>query len=126
MYDFGGVPVSEMTAVSSYRPGLMARAISKIVGILGCFILKRVFGLQYAEPKVRETLDKHLELEISPAEVIAGGEKQVTYGHGRRKKKLMVNILPGVKTDTKIRLKNVGYLKGNRSGDLYLHMKAKK
>jgi DnaJ-class molecular chaperone len=124
-YDFGGMPASEPTAVSNYKPGLMERAFSKVVGMLGRFVLKRVFGLQYVEPKARESLDKHLELEISTAEAIAGDEKQVTYKRGRQKKSLVVKIPSGVKTGTKIRLKNMGQLKGNKTGDLYLHVRVK-
>jgi molecular chaperone DnaJ len=113
-------------AVSNYKPGLMERAFSKIVGALGRFVLKRVLGLQYVAPEARESLDKHLELEVSPAEAIAGGEKQVTYKRGRRKKSLMVKIPTGVKTGTKIRLKNMGQLKGKKAGDLYLHVRVRK
>lgn len=130
-YSFGGSGgihqrAYEPTAVSNYKPGLMERAVSKIASSLGRFVLKRVFGLQYVEPKARESLDTHLELEVSPAEALAGGERQVTYKRGRRKKSLVVKIPDGVKTGTKIRLKNMGQLKGNKSGDLYLHVRVRK
>jgi DnaJ-class molecular chaperone len=114
------------TAVSNYKPGLMERAFSKIASSLGRFVLKRVFGFQYVAPSDRESLDGHLEIEISPAEAIAGGEKLVTYKRGRRKKRLVVKIPSGVKTGTKIRLKNMGRLKGQQAGDLYLHVKVTK
>jgi len=117
---------SEPTAVSNYKPGLMERAFSKIAGSVGRFVLKRVFGLQYVAPRARESLDEHLELEISAAEAIAGGEKLVAYKRGRRKKGLVVKIPSGVKTGTKIRLKNMGKLKGKQAGDLYLHVKVTK
>ena len=93
---------------------------------MGRFVLKRVFGLQYVVPRARESLDEHLELEISAAEAIAGGEKLVAYKRGRRKKGLVVKIPSGVKTGTKIRLKNMGKLKGKQAGDLYLHVKVTK
>ena len=130
-YSFGGSTAThqrdyEPAAVSNYKPGLMDRAVSKVAGVLGRFVLKRVFGLQYVEPKARESLDKHLELKISAAEALAGGERQVTYKRGRRRKSLVVKIPGGVKTGTKIRLKNMGKLKGRQAGDLYLHVKVRK
>ncbi len=114
------------TAVSNYKPSLIKRAFSKIASSLGRFVLKRVFGLQCVAPKAMESLDEHLELEVSAAEAIAGGEKPVTYKHGRRKKSLVVKIPSGVKTGTKIKLKNMGKLKGKQAGDLYLHVKVTK
>jgi len=37
----------------------------------------------------------------------------------------MVKIPPGVKSGTKIRLKGMGIAAGNKSGDLYLHIRVK-
>jgi DnaJ-class molecular chaperone len=38
----------------------------------------------------------------------------------------VVKIPGGVKTGTRIRLKNMGRLKGRQAGDLYLHVKVRK
>jgi DnaJ-class molecular chaperone len=89
-------------------------------------LLKRVFGLKFEEPKADKKLDKHLGLEVSRAEAVSGGEIAIAYRRGRKKTKLMVKIPAGVKTGTKVRLKNMGRVKGKRSGDLYLHVKVKK
>jgi len=114
------------TSVSTYRPGLMERAFSRVAVGLGRFLLKRVFGLKFEEPEARKKLDKHLGLEISRAEAFSGGEIAIAYRRGRKKTKLMVKIPAGVKTGTKIGLKNMGRVKGKRTGDLYLHVKVKK
>lgn len=114
------------TAVSNYKPGLMERTFLKIASSMGRFVLKRVFGFQYVAPRDRERLDEHLVLEISAAEAIAGGEKLVAYKRGWREKRLVVKIPTGVKAGTKIRLKNMGKLKGKQVGDLYLHVKVTK
>jgi len=114
------------TSVSTYRPGLMERAFSRVAVGLGKVILKRVFGLKFEEPETRKKLDKHLGLEISRAEALSGGEIPIAYKRGRKKTKLMVKIPAGVKTGTKIRLKNMGLTKGKKTGDLYLHVRVKK
>lgn len=130
-YSFNGAAGSHQgaygpTSVSTYRPGLMERAFSRVAVGLGRFLLKRVFGLKFEEPKAEKNLDKHLGLEISRAEAVSGGEIPIVYRRGRKKTKLMVKIPAGVKTGTKIRLKKMGRVKGRRTGDLYLHVKVKK
>ena len=97
-----------------------------MVAGLGRFLLKKVFGLKFEEPEARKKLDKHLGLEVSRAEAVSGGEIAIAYRRGRKKTKLMVKIPAGVKTGTKIRLNNMGLTKGNKTGDLYLHVKVKK
>jgi curved DNA-binding protein len=128
-YSFSGFPQQgayRPTSVSTYRPGLMERAFSRVAAGLGRFLLKKVFGLKFEEPEARKKLDKHLGLEVSRAEAVSGGEIAIAYRRGRKKTKLMVKIPAGVKTGTKVRLKNMGRVKGKRSGDLYLHVKVKK
>jgi molecular chaperone DnaJ len=122
----GGVSDYEPSGVASGKPGLMERAFSRVMVKLGRFVLKRVFGLQYEEPKSRKSLDKHLGLEINQAEAIAGGEMPIAYRRGRKKTKLMVKVPAGVKTGTRIRLKGMGLSKNGKSGDLYLNVKVKK
>jgi curved DNA-binding protein len=131
VYSFGGAAsprqgAYEMAGVSAYRPGLVERAFSKVAAGLGKFILKRVFGLKFEEPEARKKLDKHLGLEISRAEALSGGEIPIAYKQGRKKIRLIVKIPAGVRTGTKIRLKGMGLTKGEKTGDLYLHVRVKK
>jgi curved DNA-binding protein len=118
------------TGVAAYRPGRVERALSKAAAGLGKFLLTRVFGLKFEEPKAEKKadkkLDKHLGLEVSRAEALSGGEIAISYRRGLKKVKLMVKIPAGVKAGTKIRLKKMGRVKGERAGDLYLHVKVKK
>ncbi len=112
------------TTVSTYKPGLIERLFSKIAVKMGKYALRKLFGFEY-EPPLRQELDQHIELEIPLAEAAGGGERQVTYKRGGRKKKLMVKIPPGVKPGTKIRLRGMGAKEGKKSGDLYLHIRVK-
>ena len=84
------------------------------------YALRKLFG---ATPLSRKHLDCHIELELSPAEAGASGERPVSYKRGRRTKKLMVKIPAGVKSGTRIRLKGMGLTENKQSGDLYLHVK---
>ncbi len=125
-YGFGSRSVYEPASVSTYKPGLVERALSWVMAKLGRFMLKRLLGLQIEEPKPAKNLDKHLGLEISQSEALSGGEIPIAYRRGRKKMRLMVKIPAGVKTGTKIRLKNMGKVKGKNTGDLYLHVRVKK
>ncbi len=102
----------------------MERLLSRITVKISKYALRKLFGFQY-EPLPRQSLDQHIELEISPAEATTGCEKGITYKSGRQTKKLMVKIPSGVKPGTKIRLKDMGIIEGKKSGDLYLHIKVK-
>jgi len=110
------------SGVSTYQPSFQERLLSKIMVKVGKFILRTLSGRQY-EPLPKQNLDQHIELEISSSEAIAGGEKTVSYQRGEQTKRLMVRIPRGVKTGTKIRLKDMGKIEGSKSGDLYLHLK---
>jgi len=112
------------TGVSTRKPGLIERLFFKITTKIGKYILRKLFGFQY-EPLPEQNLDQHIELEVSPAEAASGGEKQVTYKRGKETKKLVVKIPSGVKSGTKIRLKDMGLIEDKKSGDLYLHVKVK-
>ena len=108
--------------MSTYKPNLIEKFLSRIVTKIGKFILGKLFGSQY-ESLPEQDLDHHAELEISPAEAAAGGEKRVTYKRVGQVKNLMVKVPPGVKPGTKIRLKSMGMTAGGKSGDLYLHIR---
>ncbi len=110
------------TRVSTYKPGLIERLLSRMVVKIGKYALGKLFGLQY-EPLPKQSLDQHIELEVSPSEATTGCEKGITYKRGRETKSLMVQVPPGVKPGTKIRLKGMGIIEDRESGDLYLHIK---
>jgi len=122
-YRFGG-GATPYTGVTTYKPSLIERLISKIVARIGKYALRKLFGFQY-EPLPEHNLDQHIELEISPAEADTGGEKQITYKRNNKTKKLMVKVPSGTKPGTKIRLKGMGIKEDRKSGDLYLHIKVK-
>jgi DnaJ-class molecular chaperone len=98
--------------------------LSRLAAKTGNFIMDRLLG---GEPGAvaPSSLDQHREIEISASEAASGSEKRVTYKRGTASKKLMVKILPGVKTGTRIRLKGMGQTGNNKSGDLYLHVRVK-
>jgi DnaJ-class molecular chaperone len=77
--------------------------------------LKMLFGL-------RVPVDIRQNFKLSAVEAVAGGEKTMTLKTGLGKKKLAVNIPPGVKTGNSIRLRGMG----QNGGDLYLDVKVRK
>jgi len=128
VYGFGDRTTYEQryphTRVSTYKPSLIERLLSGITVKIGKYALRKLFGFQY-EPLPRQSLDQHIELEISPAEATVGCEKGITHKRGGQTKKLMVKIPSGVKPGTKIRLKGMGTIEDKKSSDLYLHIKVK-
>ncbi len=110
--------------VPTYKSNWLERALTKIMINIGKYALRKLLGFRYqALPK--QSLDQHIELEISPAEATIGCEKGIAYKRGKQTKKLMVKIPPGVKTGTKIRLRGMGIIEGKKSADLYLYIKVK-
>ena len=112
------------TSLSTYKPNLIERLLSKITAKIGSYALSKLFGLHYESP-AKQNLDLHIELEVSPAEAVTGGEQPVIYKRGKKTKKLMVKIPAGVKSGARIRLKGMGIIDNKKSGDLYLHIKVK-
>ena len=112
------------TRVSTYKPSLIERLVSRITVRIGKYALRKLFGFEY-KPLPKQNLDQHIELEISATEVATGCEKGITYKRGRETKKLMVKVPKGIKPGTKIRLKGMGIIEDKKSGDLYLHIKVK-
>lgn len=108
--------------VPARKPGLFDRILVRAVSGVGRFILRRLTGFAYQSPS-ESNLDKHIDLDISPAEASTGCEKRVTYSRNGKKKSLMVSVPRGVKAGTRIRLKGMGTEGNNKSGDLYLHIK---
>lgn len=111
--------------VRTYRPNWLERQLLKLADKTGRFFLGKLLGMDLNPPKSRD-LDLHSDLELSAEEAASGGEKEISYRRGRRSKKLMVKIPPGVKTGTRIRLKGMGLVDKKKSGDLYLHIKVAK
>jgi len=105
---------------STYKPNWLERMFSRVLARLSRFLLRRLLGVEYTP-----NLDLHNELELTPEEAAAGGEKEFTYKRGKRKKRLMVKIPPGAKPGTRIRLKGMGLVENKNAGDLYLHIKIK-
>ena len=113
---------SSYPRASTYKPSLMERLASRVAIKVGKYVLGKLFNLKY-EPLPEQSLDQHIELEISPAEAAAGCEKDLTYKRGRQTKGLMVKVPAGVKTGTRIKLKGMGIIKGKKQGNLYLNIK---
>lgn len=116
----GNAPLEQTTAV--YKPGLVERTLSKIAVKLTKFVLTRAFGLKFESP-ANTNLDLNTELIISSEEATRGGEKRVIYKQGKKTRKLMVKIPPGIESGTRIKLKGMGLTANKESGDLYLHVK---
>jgi DnaJ-class molecular chaperone len=120
----GSYNASQTPYVSTHKPGWLERFLAKIVTKIVRSVLNRLLNIQ-DESLPRHELDHHTTLEITAAEAMAGGEKQVSYKRGGKVKNLMVKVPSGVKTGTRIRLKGMGMMAGKKSGDLYLHIKVK-
>ncbi len=118
-------PGSRSGVYQQYSPGVsirkqnwLERLLTKAMTRFSRFMLKKLLGIEYAPD-----LDLHIELELTPEEIAVGGEKEVSYKRGKRRKKLIVKIPPSAETGTKIRLKGMGLVEKRKAGDLYLHIK---
>ncbi len=120
----GGFGGTAQPNAPARKPNWLERLLGRVVNGLFRFVFKRMFQLPN-DAGTRPSLDHHADLELSPAEAAAGGEKQISHIRDGQIKKLLVKIPRGVKTNTKIRLKGMGKAFGGRSGDLYLHVKIK-
>ena len=109
------------SGVQVYKPNWFERLFIKATAKTGRFLLKRLLGLEFTPD-----LDLHIDSELTPQEAAAGIEKEVSYKRGKRNKKLMVKVPPGVKEGSRIRLKGMGLRHGKKAGDLYLLIKIRK
>ncbi len=127
VYRFGDSATESPTQqakVVAYKPNWLERFLYKITAKLGQFVLRKLTGIQI-ESAPDQSLDQHIDLEVTSEEAAQGVEKQISHKVGRRTKKLKVKIPAGIKPETKIRLAGMGTVKGKQQGDLYLHVKIK-
>ena len=66
-----------------------------------------------------------VDIDITPAEAGSGAEKPFSYRRNGQVKNLMVKVPAGIKNGNRIRLKGMGIISGNNTGDLYLHVRIK-
>lgn len=125
VFHFYGKPINRSgishqypTGVSSGKQNWFDRMVSRAINRFNRFMLKKLLRIDY-----KPDLDLHTELVLTPAEIYAGVEKEITYKRGKRRKKLIVRIPPSAKKGTKIRLKGMGMVENKKAGDLYLHIK---
>jgi DnaJ-class molecular chaperone len=104
-------------APTGYKPGFFERLFSKAALKMGNFAVKKIFGVSLEPPLV---LDTYQDLELTPAEAVSGGEKEVVCRVNNKTKKLMVKVPAGIGSGTHIRLKGLGLKKGRQTGDLFL------
>ena len=101
------------------KPGFIERMATKATMKLASFAARKLFGIEPPPP----VLDRYQDLELTPEEALSGGEKEIVYLKGKKRKKLMVKIPAGIRTGTQIRLRGMGDSKGKRTGDLYLKVR---
>ncbi|MBI1822136.1 MAG: DnaJ domain-containing protein [Nitrospirae bacterium] len=106
-------------------------------GGMGAFsdFFEAVFGSQRGREGHRQTAahqrrtvrgeDVQAEIELTLEEAHRGGIKKITIDLGYGRKHLEVNIPPGVREESKIRLAGQGHPDGGNPGDLYLIVKLK-
>jgi DnaJ-class molecular chaperone len=108
---------------------LLAKAGKKI----GSYLLKKVLGANNTpksipgmKPAAQQTPDITYELVISPKESLTGTIVEVELPHWGDGKRVSVRIPPGVRSGTRLRLKEMGYAVSSspaHRGDLYLQLK---
>lgn len=114
-------------AVDALKPGKLLFSGLSLLGKAGGYLLKKVFGVatehQQIEGRARALT---YSLNISPAQARFGDTVQISlpdYGGG---KLISVRIPAGVKTGTRLRLKDIGSMfpeEHHRGTDLYIILK---
>jgi DnaJ-class molecular chaperone len=107
------------TSTLEYRPPLLVRLFGKFVR----FTLKRMLGVQELSWQSKGE-DLYHEIYLSRAEAVSGVDKEIKYKRGKKKKKLIVKVPPGVAQGTKVRLRGMG-LDGATPGDLFITVNIK-
>lgn len=116
--------------------GLLEQGISllgKAGKKIGGYILKKALGLAAGSPVANDkeavghnTPDVTYELMISPQDAVTGTVVKVELPHMGEGKRISVRIPPGVKSGTKLRLKEMGRAFANsmhHRGDLYIQLR---
>jgi DnaJ-class molecular chaperone len=128
----------EAATVDRTRPkGLLAGGLSLLAKAgmrVGGYLLNKALGVPDSKQAVK--LPKHTDqqaggnvtynLTISSDQAVSGGKVLVDLPHLTAGGKISVNIPTGVKTGTRLRLKNLGEQLGSnaeRRGDLYLELR---
>jgi curved DNA-binding protein CbpA len=112
------------SGMAARKPGWLEKTLGRIMGGLLKFTVKSLFGVQESPPPYGN-LDYHVGIDLTPAEARSGAEKPFSYRRNGEDKKLMVRVPSGIKNGNKIRLKGMGMVSGNKTGDLYLHVNIK-
>lgn len=112
------------SGMPSRKPNWLERLLGKIITGLFRFIVKNLTGLQGANiPGAK--LDYHANIDITRAEADSGAEKQFAFRRNGEAKNLLVKVPSGIRSGSRIRLKGMGMVAGNKAGDLYLHVRIK-
>ncbi|MBN1662897.1 MAG: J domain-containing protein [Deltaproteobacteria bacterium] len=77
-----------------------------------------------AEPKTGTPQDIHYRIALSYREAVRGKDVVIQYPRGDRSEKVAVKVPPGIRSGTKLKLKNMGMTSedGESSGDLYIRV----
>ncbi len=121
----------ENPAMEAWKPGNLLQSgvslLEKAGKKAGDYLLKKVFGAgpQNQEPKklAGEPFEPDLTYSFTITKVQArfGGIVQINLPHLGDRKSVSVRIPPGVKTGSRLRLKDMGnLLPGQRRGDVYI------
>jgi DnaJ-class molecular chaperone len=105
--------------ISVRKPNFVERMLSKAIGKLGKYAIRKAFGIDFDLPA--RGMDIHRELKISANEAMHGCNKRISYKRGREKKTIEVTIPPGIASGKRIRLGGMGE-EGIDPGDLYLNI----
>jgi DnaJ-class molecular chaperone len=129
-----GRPAAE-PALEALTPGKLLQSGFSLLGRAGKkageYLLKKVFGVQPEHGQAERPAGKAFEqdltynLLITQAQALLGDVVQINLPHYGNGKLISVRIPPGVKTGTRLRLKDMGnLLPGNNMsrGDLYIFL----
>ncbi len=141
-YGANSRPSNGMSRDKEYKPvdikpkGLLEESVSLLAKAgkkVGKFILNKVFGEKPAPKSIptgassaRQTPDITYEVVISPKQSVTGAIIEVDLPHWGNAKRVSVRIPPGVRSGTKLRLKDMGHPLADRApyrGDLYLQLR---
>ena len=112
------------TGVPARKPNWLERLLGRILNGLFKYVARNLSGVQSTTPPAAN-LDYHVDIDVTRVEAESGAEKQFSYRRNGQVKNLLVKVPSGIRNGNKIRLKGMGIVAGNKTGDLYLHVKIK-